>query len=172
VEHQASPTASGRRIGALSYLIPICLIVGTISVVVWRLVDRSHARGGDPHGHILRALEGEAPRSLPPDVRVLSQHGAPPVWDSCDGRKGTFGWDPVRVVVAVRLGPGTLAALDRSFASAGWTKQESGPPPRSRWSGLVANGRPATLSVNEGRTDDSLFVSFSAQPPGPVVRGC
>lgn len=165
------PKVSGRTMTTLSYVVPAALIVGSVGLVVWRLVDRSHhSRGGDPHGRILRALENEVPRSLPPRTKILSQGKAKPTWDSCDGRAGTFGWDPAQVVVRIAgSGPQELAP---SLSAAGWRQVDELGRSRSRWSRTLFPGQPATLSVASGQAAGTLDLVFAAQPPGPVVRGC
>jgi hypothetical protein len=146
----------------------------------WRRpVARGHRSskrpGGDPKGRILQALSAQVPRSLPGSAIVLSQHALPPAWDSCDGRAGTFGWDPVRVVVSVKLDPPLDAAsIAPALVAAGWVlvDQLSRAPLHTRWSSSLTTGQRALLDVTGGTADGSFVYVFSAQPPGPVARGC
>jgi hypothetical protein len=151
-------------------VLPVLLIIGSLGIVLWKLVNRHTSRGGDPHGRILRALEDEVPRSLPPGTKILSQGKAEPTWDSCDGRRGTFGWDPAQVVL--RMNGSAPAELNRSLTASGWKLVDQLGPTRSRWSHMLFPGQPATLDVTTGQTSGTLDLVFAAQPPGPVVRGC
>jgi hypothetical protein len=170
------PQSSRRMIRSLSYGLPVLLIVTSVGVVLWRLVHHSTRRpGGDPKGRILQALSAQVPRSLPGSATVLSQHAVPPAWDSCDGRAGTFGWDPVRVVVSVKLDPPLdMASFDHALVAAGWSlvDQVSKTPPHTRWANSLTTGQKALLDVTGGTADGPFVYVFSAQPPGPVARGC
>src|SRR5947209_2127744 len=95
--------APRRRDSRRRYLIFLGVFALGVAAVVYLVQVQlgSRPRGGDPHGKILKALGAKATESIPPSASVIRRNDLPPVWDSCDGRKGTFGWDPVRVVMTL-----------------------------------------------------------------------
>jgi hypothetical protein len=150
--------------------------LGAAALGIWHFVPRRP--GGDRNGHILEALAREADRVVVPDATVLLRKEFEPTWDSCDGRKGTGGWQPVRVLVQLRLNAEAEAAglsVDRQIANAGWmqTLHPSVNPWDSRWSRQLPTGQTADLMVvgMPGATSTFSLV-YTAQPPGPAPSGC
>lgn len=157
--------------------IAIVVIVGA-SIGVGVHLHRSHP-GGDPHGKILAALDALASRSVPPGAKVVLRTHSEPVWDSCDGMSGTFGWDPARVVIELQPGPAaTMVLVSRHLADTGWTQAATLDYTHTRWTKALSTGQVAQADVVSGSdlpvgSDPSqIDLDFAVQPPGPAVRGC
>jgi hypothetical protein len=104
-----------------------------------------------------------------------------PAWDSCDGRAGTYGWDPVTVEAGFSWN-GTreslFALLDRRLLRIGWinttpNKNAGLLGGYSTWSGALPNGRPADINVSvlDDSLDNYIFTASSA-PVGKSVSEC
>jgi hypothetical protein len=130
---------------------------------------------GDPGGRILAGLK-TIERALPAHARVILREADEPQWDSCDGRSGTFGWDPVSVHVEFRSRerPRALVAhAERVLRAAGWRREASRPTSRGpalRWS----RARSSTADLTSTRTPHGRQWELDAEAPpkGPSVSGC
>jgi hypothetical protein len=164
--------ATSRVVRLVLYVVvPFALatLVGAVGVGVTRWAHGRHP-GGDPHGHLLHALVDVLPEAIPPSAKVVSRHQFEPIWDSCDGRSGTLGWDPARVVVTLALTVSPTEITDR-LPRSGWTRQTSFPD-QQRWSRHLSSGRAVALDLLTTKSDGSVDLVLSAQPPGPMARGC
>lgn len=141
---EETDAAVGRLISsqraATRVVIALAVIVLGAGAFVWlRATPRAGAhKGGDPGGRLMARLaplvkvvpgfeDGRVRWISPPcdSCRFPAMYAmkVEPRWDSCDGRPGTFGWDPVVIQVGFRWA-GTTRALVRllggRLAARGW----------------------------------------------------
>lgn len=160
-------------LGTLALLGVGLLIAATC--VVWLL--SSHPRsGGDPGGRILRELRTIS-NAVPPDATAAFSNYDEPMWDSCDGRVGTGGWDnvvaqinftwsgsPARLIGEVRT------VLERS----GWGSYRplvNNGIPGGEWSRNLRTGTGASVQLN-AEPDGSWTLIGQALPVGARQKGC
>jgi hypothetical protein len=134
--------------------------------------------GGDPGGRVLHQLQSAA-QALPSDAHVIYRYDLEPRWDSCDGRRGTFGWDDVIVQIhfesrtptmaLVEHADGTLHRLGWSLeydgsGQVGWTKQLA--------DGSVAHAQLSNAVPDQGGPTQNWDLFVGAPPIGTRVSGC
>jgi hypothetical protein len=181
---------SRRKIGTAT-VISLAVIILAVGVAVW---PRGSARkGGDPGGRLIAKLAplvrvvpgfetGHIPWiSFPCDSCKWPTRYAiriEPRWDSCDGTKGTFGWDPAVIQVGFRSTQSYRALvklLNRRLVGKGWVV---GPAPSWGDGGSPVWVHSPTREPTEvfaldglaGSTD--LMVFIEAKPEGRLVTGC
>jgi hypothetical protein len=84
-----------------------------------------------------------------------------PRWDSCDGRAGTFGWDPVIVQVGFCWAGSSRALvrlLDERLTARGWARGTEPPP----W----ADDGDAIWISPDGHAPTTEFTLDFPSPPG------
>lgn len=179
---------SRSRIRNLVVVALVILIAG--SAAVW-LPDRH--QGGDPGGRLMSRLipvvrvvpgfeTGRVPWiSFPCDscewpVRYAIR--IEPRWDSCDGTKGTFGWDPAVIQVGfqwARSDQALVKLLNSRLVARGWV---IGPTPSWGDGGSPVWVHPRTREPTEALALDGiagsskLMVLIEAKPEGRLVSGC
>ncbi|OIJ63978.1 hypothetical protein [Streptomyces mangrovisoli] len=90
--------------------------------------DGSPRPVGDPDpGH--RRLKAIQPvlSVVPPGAHVTLKQSVAPRWDSCDGMKSTYGWDPATVAVDFTGGGSArqvAAQVEAAMRRLGWTLDE------------------------------------------------
>ncbi len=124
----------------------------------------------DPGGQILKSIS-TVELGLPSDAKVSLSQQVEPAWDSCDGIKGTFGWNDVQVHYLFTTGQsltGLIAAADIKMRAAGWTTTG-----RGAWTRPV-NGGTATASLTRDGGPKSRHWELNADAPpiGPQATGC
>lgn len=65
------------------------VLVGGGAAALWVWTPSAHG-DPDPGGRLLSGLR-TVEQAVPADAEVLLRQANEPSWDSCDGRKGTFG---------------------------------------------------------------------------------
>lgn len=158
------------------FVLPLLVIISAAFVVLTVVTREDSSRGGDPDGRLLRELARQARDSVPPSASIIDEKDLAPVWDSCDGRAGTFGWGPARVILNVRSSapsPESAASeMNEFLRSTGWLDGNEVAPSHYRWSRPLEDGRMAQVDVFLDRPSMSTELLFTAQPPGPAVGSC
>jgi hypothetical protein len=141
--------------------------------------SKSQHPGGDIGRHLLNALTPVV-AAVPQDAHVAYVKKDEPVWESCDGRAGTFGWGDVDVQVSFTspLAPSAVFAYaDNALAKEAWTRvslgEPDGPGLRSTWTKVIppaAEPVKVVLSNNTPYRDWVLLAT--ATPIGHPVHGC
>ncbi len=72
----------------------VIVIIGAVTTLAVGGFWSARRGNPDPGGHRLKALSSVS-IALPKNADVHLRTIAEPHWDSCDGRKGTFGWSDV-----------------------------------------------------------------------------
>ena len=164
--------SSSRKIFAILILVAIA----STGVVMLASRRESGHPGGDPGGRILALLKPTA-SAIPKDARIAYRHNIEPLWDSCDGQVGTFGWSDVVVQVHFRSSTKrreVFAHVASVLARQGWiagrVSEPDGPGLRSDWT----KPSPSALSVSlSNNTPDMAWDLYaSAAPLGRRVSGC
>jgi hypothetical protein len=141
---------------------------------------------GDPGGRILAALR-TATSAVPTRAHLNWSHYDEPKLDSCDGRPGSWGYDPVTVQVdfSWQEPPSTvLASARHALEGIGW--RWTGPTPATfpgqnygtgdaigTWARTLLAGRPATAALfsdTYAHAEWSLIAEAPATLPPP--KGC
>ena len=158
----------GRMAARVTTVVVIAASIGTLAFRAWTGSGRP---GGDPDGHLLARLRTEAGRVIPPGGVVVERHDFPVEWDMCDGRRDTGGWQPVRVLLTVRVPPeaGGGQAVAEALTRSGWTDLHA-PGDARRWSKRLPEGQLASLTVLAEGVEHTYVMT--AQPPGPEPTGC
>jgi hypothetical protein len=115
--------------------------------------------------------------AIPKDARIAYRHNIEPLWDSCDGQAGTFGWNDVVVQVHFRSSTKPremFADAARVLARQGWKlgrlSEPDGPGLRSDWTKPSLSASSVSLSNNTPDTAWDLYAS--AVPLGQRASGC
>ncbi|HET6877931.1 MAG TPA: hypothetical protein VFH38_10415 [Jatrophihabitans sp.] len=115
--------------------------------------------------------------AAPSAAHVTFRQKTEPVWDSCDGEPGTFGWDNVTVLAEFRGGGSPTAIVHRvrdAMRHLGWIY-------RARFSGRgiwywyrsLSNGKLARAELDgPSQGTDKWDLLARAQPSARRVRGC
>ena len=163
---------SSRKIFAILILITIACT----GVVILASRRESGHPGGDPGARILALLKPTA-SAIPNDARIAYRHNIEPLWDSCDGQAGTFGWSDVVMQVHFRTStkPREVFAHAASvLARQGWmpgrVSEPDGPGLRSDWTKRSPSALSVSLSNNTPDTAWDLYAS--AAPLGRRASGC
>jgi hypothetical protein len=189
--------ASGRH---LSLLVPLLLllVLGTGCATFTTTsgssgAPPSGASSGDPAGRIMTNLtplvrvlpgfeSGAVPWIAPPCDSCQFPHKyaikIEPRWDRCDGRSGTYGWDPVTIQIGFPWS-GSQSSLNALIAARllplGWQQTEQAPD----WgdAGSPAWTFPAGPSPTETITASASgsggpMAFIQALPRGKLVGGC
>ncbi|MFJ6832500.1 hypothetical protein [Streptomyces sp. NPDC091209] len=102
---------------------------------------------------------------VPPGAHVTQKQSVKPQWDSCDGIRSTYGWDPATVVVDFTDGgsaPRVVAYVQRAMRGLGWTfEQASIGQGTWAWHRKVASG---------GRASALLIGGPGSEPPGWTLQ--
>jgi hypothetical protein len=138
---------------------------------------------GDPGGVILAELHA-VESAVPAGAQVKRSIVDEPKFDSCDGKAGSFGYDPVAVQVDFSWDKAqsvVLASVRGALEAAGWSW--TGPTPTTfrgqnygtgdaigTWSSMLQGGRPATAALVPASTGWSLIAEAPATLPPP--SGC
>lgn len=156
-------------------------------LVGWLVIRPLFAASGDPGGTVMAqlvptasALPGYGTSKLPwtsvPGMYSGYFIKTEPQRDSCDGRPGTEGWDPVVLQAAFpwRGSPSTLVAqVDARMARLGWGL--TGPPTgtEAQWSKRLDNGSRASATLLLSPTGSPWWEFVAQGPPvGTAASGC
>jgi hypothetical protein len=179
---------SRSRIRSLVVVALVVVVAG--SAGVWLL---NRHQGGDPGGRLMAKLipavrvvpgfeTGSVPWiSFPCDSCEWPARYAikiEPRWDSCDGTKGTFGWDPAVIQVGFRRAHSYRALvklLNSRLVARGWGIGSA--PSWSDGGSLVwvhpRTRKPTEVLALDGLAGTSeLMVLIEAKPEGRLVSGC
>ena len=175
--------------------VPAALVLAALMALAAATWAGSPARaGGDPGGRLMakiapavRAVPGLEHGRIP---WIASSCGAcrfpaayalkiEPRWDSCDGRAGTAGWDPVIIQAGFRWAGGSRALaglLDERLTARGRARG-AGPS----WAGggdviwISPRGRApaAEFAIESPVLPGGQWMALvEAKPQGPLVKGC
>jgi hypothetical protein len=135
----------------------------------------------DPGRRVLTTLES-VERAVPAHAQVIGRQGGEPIWDSCDGRPGTFGWDDIVVDVEFTTGEEPrrlLAQADTVLTHEGWKLANASTSPLgpgARWTRPITGSTVATVSLNPGTAGAGAEASWDlhafAPPKGQRSSGC
>lgn len=164
-------------LGAAVVVIAGLAVAGLL--VAGRLVNRSPHGDPDPGGRILAGLR-TVESAIPADAEVLQRQADEPLWDSCDGRAQTAGWDDVTVSVQFRTTqpPETLLAqVQTALSAAGWHGgNDFSTPlgPGGRWTRAGTGTPSATATLTPGTRGNGTYWELDALAPpnGQRVSGC
>jgi hypothetical protein len=133
---------------------------------------------GDPDpGHRLMAAIKSVLSVIPSGAHVMRREKFEPRWDSCDGKRSTYGWDPV-TVDADFIGGGAPAQIvghiKSSMQSLGWVSDPShSGGGQWFWHRKVASDELATAQLLGGPDAQPHDWSLQAEVPAAVHRvGC
>ena len=135
---------------------------------------------GDPDpGHQRLTALKPVLTAIPPNATVQYKLVSEPKWDSCDGRRSTFGWNDLSVDAAFTTAStvsSVWSAIRNAMASLGWASansQPSGDPPGLSWTRVLPGGATAEANLT-ARPDNPRGWTLHAEAP-PAVRpatGC
>lgn len=113
----------------------------------------------------------------PADATGLWRQKNKPVWDSCDGMAGTYGWGDVTVDMewAYRGHDGRVFAhVDAAMRARGWRLDKSSERGDWGWTKKLSGGVVATanLSGGAGSAPTSWGIEASAPPAIHPASGC
>jgi hypothetical protein len=170
-----------RRRRRRGLLLGLAVVVVAGGVGAGWIATRSPHGDPDPGGRILAGLK-TIESVVPADAEVMLRQASEPIWDACDGREGTFGWNKVTVSVQFRTGeqPGALVArTDSLLTAAGWHRTGAeGTPlgPSAQWSRTVAGSTVASALLSPGTRGGGSGIYWdldaAAPPQGQQVSGC
>jgi hypothetical protein len=171
--------------------IAIALLVVTMVILPAACASSVHHPGGDPNGRLIAELAptvrvvpsfevGTVPWiSFPCDACKFPKKYAikiEPAWDGCDGRAGTFGWDPAIIQIGF-VWIGASEALDTTLnfrlssegwargASPSWSEDQS---PDPTWD--FPRGKTASETFSLGNLQGNQWiVSIEAKAVGTLV---
>lgn len=136
---------------------------------------------GDPGGIRVTALSSIS-AAVPADAKVQLHQAAGPVWDSCDGRPGTKGWNDVSNEYQFTSGSPVdtvVAGAKATLKGAGWAQTSTFKfplGPAIEWTKTLEGNvlAHALLSVNNRGANTATYWDLSASAPsaGPQVSGC
>lgn len=160
----------------------VVIVIAGVSITLGAEAIWGVGRGNpDPGGRRLEALSSVS-IALPENAHVHLRTVAEPHWDSCDGRKGTFGWSDVSVYYefTTNEGESQLAETAASIlTSHGWrvTQQTNAGGPYLIGRKFLDKTIPlkVTLSANYqvvGGPISYWDLSAFAPPSGQRVSGC
>lgn len=141
--------------------------------VAFRL-SRPGRQPGDPGGHILQQLQ-PVTGAIPPTATVESTHFDEPLWDSWDGRAGTFGWSDVVAQIGFSWA-GTPSAL-MAYAGTEMMRRGWGPDMPTfengvvgaSWTKVLVNGTVARAQLGIEPGGSSWMLVAQAPPLRPRV---
>ncbi len=143
-------------------------------VIAHYFLDQS---SGDPGGRIIAQLQPTV-AAVPAGAKILYRHDVEPLWDSCDGRAGTFGWDDVVVQVhfSTTASPDDILAHAQSvLAPEGWRTVPApvaGAVTQHIWRKALDTGD-GTVDIEKDSYGTSEWTLIAMAPPrGPRVSGC
>jgi hypothetical protein len=157
--------------------VALVLVAGLVGVTVHRLISHGDP---DPGDRILTALKS-IEVGVPTDAAEVTHQYAKALWDSCDGREGTFGWSDIGVYLtfATTMQPTALLTFVRGqLQGAGWTAGLAGFTPLGqgqRFVRTLANNSEAVAQISPTTRDGdpiSWSLSAVAPPQGPRASGC
>jgi hypothetical protein len=132
----------------------------------------------DPRGRILAQLAAVA-RSLPNDAVIAYRTDQEPKWDSCDGRRGTEGWDNASVSIGFTSGQAAddvLAHVEDAVGHLGWESFSQAAVPQgvtASWSKAIQGAPgPGMLQLSAGNGDGVWLLLAQAPPVGRRASGC
>ena len=131
----------------------------------------------DPNGRLMAQLKPTL-SAIPSAAHVFDRQFVPPSWDSCDGRKSTYGWDDVTVIAQfdrVKSPDRTVSAISASLHKLGWASDSGSTDGAWYWHRKLSNGSKATVQLLGGPKvnppspwDFQVTVPAAAHP----VTGC
>jgi hypothetical protein len=134
--------------------------------------------GNPDPGHRLMSSIQPVLGVLPTDAHVTLRHASEPRWDSCDGVKSTYGWDPVTVDAEFTVdgSPAQIVShIDSSLRAMGWVPDRSAFGDGA-WYGTrtLVGGTTASAQLLGGRNAQppDWSIQASAPPAAHPVKGC
>lgn len=119
---------------------------------------------------------------VPPGSHVTLRQKVEPDWDSCDGRRDTYGWDPAEVDVDWKyVGNATrvLGQVEAGMRSLGWIEHRGAGSGGAgfgelSWHKTLTDGAVASALLLGGPGSDPPDWSLQADVPAAThpVRGC
>jgi hypothetical protein len=119
--------------------------------------------------------------ALPDRAQVTFHAAAEPLWDSCDGRAGTFGWDDVSVDFELKTDQtpaAFVAGTAQALRGSGWNVEQLSDQGGPYLTGSRILDGTIPLKVVLSPSSQSAggpvawVLSASAPPSGPVATGC
>lgn len=114
--------------------------------------------------------------AVPDGTHIVSRTIGEPMWDSCDARTSSYGWDPVTVDVQFGADDLTTTAIVKHvkarMGSLGWSyvASESG---GGAWNWIrVLPGNVTATAQLLGATGEDFDLQANAEPATHPVRGC
>ena len=169
-----------RRVRRAVVFLASILVIATLvvaAVIIVRLHEPPGPVGNPDPGHRLMAAI-EPVLSVVPAGAVLSMKQAnEPQWDSCDGRRSTYGWDPV-TVIAVFTGGGAptqvVAHVDAGLRAMGWGRYTHPGDGEWYWTRALIGGSTATADLLGGPGADPPGWSLQVTAPAAThpVTAC
>jgi hypothetical protein len=157
-----------------------CLVVLAGACAFNRRVDGPHG-DPDPGGRILAALR-PVRGAVPQDAVGVERQDVEPMWDSCDGRTGTFGWSDVHVIItfSTAMEPQVLVSTANTrMVTLGWIPGpalDSPIGPGGRWTRALGDGTEARAALSPWMPGGGqpLRWELTAYAPahGPRTSGC
>lgn len=150
----------------------MALLLAAAALGLW--VALTPPSSGDPGGKILSELRPVG-YALPRNADIVYRHDTEPMWDSCDARPGTFGWD--QVVVQIHFRSRSSAAdvesnADSQLRRLGWKPAyQHSDPITWVWTKVLRNVTEAK-AVLEVEGDGAWTLIALAPPVGPQAHGC
>lgn len=115
---------------------------------------------------------------VPPGAHIELKQGFEPQWDSCDGVRSTYGWDPATVDVSFTGGGSAsqvVAQIRSALRALGWTLDEgSSQEGVWAWHKTLTDGSrgSAQLVGGPGVVPPDWELEATAPPASHPVKGC
>lgn len=167
-----APAISRRRLAAVG-----CVAAAVLAMACGCSGTPSPVGDPDPGGRALAALT-QVLSLIPAGSQISYESRTEPIWNSCDGRKSTYGWSPAAVSARFSTGAASeqqvLARARATMAGHGWT-YSPGVSGHGQWlwHRQVAGGAAvATLQYGAQGTPRSWSLDAQAPPAVHPVTGC
>ena len=165
-----------RHVGQRSPRWKYAVVLGLVILAAFGIWSAASFRAsGDPGGRILVELQ-PVRSAVPKNSEIVYRNDVEPLWDSCDGRPGTFGWDAVVVQIHFRSALSSAhieSNADAQMRNLGWMPDTrfSTSIPTVAWTKQLRNVTEANAHL-ELEADGAWTLIASAPPVGPRARGC
>jgi hypothetical protein len=177
-----------KRFGWLPWGLALAVAGIAVAAVLAARYPVRDSAGGDPGGVRQLTLRGIS-AALPGDAKILMHSAGGPIWDSCDGRPDTQGWDDVvndYQFTSADSAATVVAGAETKMKTAGWklistSTKPWGPLVRQPgasavWTKTVSGDVVVQASLGVGsrgpNTPSFWELDASAAPAGTHSSGC
>lgn len=168
------PLPDRRALYLASLVACFIAIAGVVAIVVVRHLPPQPAGNPDPGAQRLTSIEPVL-SAVPAGAHVTQQDRIEPRWDSCDGVRSSYGWDPVVADVLFRTlmtQEQVVASVRAAMTRLGWTYDAKGSGGTAwEWTRRLY-GQTATTMLSMSPDPQSWGIEADAPPALHPVAGC